>query len=74
MYQVVKLFWERNKRKKIYDRQIKEAELEKLKKSIRPEFIQSTIPNIQSCEQEKPVAYGRRPDTYYSTEGKQNTL
>lgn len=74
MYQVIELYWEKYKRKNLYDRQMKEAELEKLKKRIRPEIKENIIPNIQSCELEKPVAYGRRPDTYYATEGNKNTL
>lgn len=69
MYQVIKLWWESNQRKKLHERQIKEAQLEKLKKSFRPAFKENVIPNIQSCEPEEPVAYGRRPDTHYSTHG-----
>ena len=69
MYQVLKLIWEKHQRKNLFDRQMKEAELEKLKRSIRPAFKENIIPNIRSCEPEKPVAYGREPDTHYSTEG-----
>lgn len=69
MFPIIKKLWEQKKQKDLFDRQIKEAELERLKKSLRPDIKQSIDPIIESMVQEKPVAYGKRPDTHFSTEG-----
>lgn len=66
MLPILQLLWDAKKRKNVFDRQIKEAELEQLKKSIRPIYKECIQ---QTCDIEKPVAYGKKANTYYSTEG-----
>ena len=74
MLPLLQALWDSKKRKNLYERQIKKAELEKLKSNIRPVLKEIIEPNMKSCHLEKPVAYGKKADTYSSREGKLNTL